>query len=192
MKSHLLGGALRVAAIQTICQNHYAGTVPAGKSHYFSFDSALVVFSIPANKNIAKFLLWPGAVVWELTRLYAPDQHSRNLLTQAISATVLHVRRLEPTIDALVSYADPNMGHAGTVYRAASWVYTGTSEEARVYMDGNGTLHARRAFHSGVRSMRKAEIEALGFAELKLQGKHRFARGLTRKARNVLKARFVP
>ena len=81
----------------------------------------------PANKNIANFLLgWPGNV-WELARLWAPDGHAKNLLTQAISAAVALICKLESP-DALVSYADPNAGHKGGVYRAASWLYSGRSK----------------------------------------------------------------
>jgi hypothetical protein len=159
--------------------------VPSGKSHYVRYGDALVVWSIPANKNIAKFILgWQGNV-WELSRLWAPDGHERNLLTRAISEAVWLIKGLEQP-DALVSYADPNAGHKGGVYRAASWIYHGKSEEVRTYRAPNGTTVARRAFHSGRRALRKAEIEALGYVEMKLPGKERFVRPLSRRARKVL------
>lgn len=105
-------GLDRSKAMEIICQNHYTRSVPSGKSHYIQFEDAIVVWSIPANKNIAKFILgWPGNV-WELSRLWAPDGHAPNLLTRAISAAVKVVVRLEKP-DALVSYADPNAGHQG-------------------------------------------------------------------------------
>ena len=181
----ILTGPDRVCAIETICANHYTGSVPSGKSHYIAFGEAFVVWSIPANKNIAKFVLgWPGNV-WELSRLWAPDGHERNLLTQAISAAVDVLRAAEKP-DALVSYADPNAGHKGGIYRAASWIYHGKSEEVRTYRGADGKTVARRAFHSGKTGMKKAEIEALGFVELKLPGKERFVRPLSRKAKKSL------
>lgn len=182
----LLSGERRKAAEDTIRSNHYTHSVPSGKSHYVAFGEAIVVWSIPANKNIAKFVLgWAGRV-WELSRLWAPDGHEANLLTQAISAAVGVIRRLEQP-DALVSYADPNAGHNGGVYRAASWIYHGKSEEVRTYLAPDGQTTSRRAFHSGNRSMRKAEIEALGYVELKLPGKERFVRPLSRRAVKVLR-----
>ena len=120
--------------------------------------------------------------VWELTRLWAPDGHAPNLLTQAIAAAIHEFVNYEKA-DALVSYADPNAGHTGGVYRAASWVYQGQSEENRVYVDAKGQTFARRKFHSGGDHLNKAEIEAKGFKQLRLPGKHRFAKGLTRRAR---------
>ncbi len=180
-----LAGRAREEAAETIRRCHYTRSVPSGKSHYLRCGDAIVVWSIPANKNIARFVLgWPGNV-WELSRLWAPDGHEKNLLTRAISAAVAVIRRLENP-DALVSYADPNAGHKGGVYRAASWLYHGKSEEVRTYRGPDGNTVARRAFHSGKTGMKKAEIEAMGYIELKLPGKERFVKPLTRKARKAL------
>jgi hypothetical protein len=184
-KAKVLIGPDREAAAALIKANHYTHSVPSGKSHYVAFEDALVVWSIPANRYISKFILGFPGNVWELARLWAPDGHRPNLLTQAISAAVAVIDELEHP-DALVSYADPNAGHKGGVYRAASWIYHGQSEEARAYRGLNGQLIARRAFHSGPKCLRKAEIEALGFKELKLPGKERFVRPLSKRARKII------
>lgn len=178
----ILLGQDRFQAAQTIRGFHYTHSVPSGKSHYVRFQDALVVWAIPANNNLANFILgWPGNV-WELSRLWAPDGHDKNLLTQAISAGVKIIQAIESP-DALVSYADPNAGHRGGVYRAASWIYCGTSEEVRTYRNAEGQTIARRAFHSGQSFLKKAEIEALGYVELKLPGKARFVKLLSRRAK---------
>lgn len=179
-----LEGDARKLAMETIKAKHYTRSVPSGKCHYLQFEDALVVWSIPANNNIARFVLgWPGNV-WELARLYAPDGHEKNLLTRAISAAVDFIRKREKP-DALVSYADPNVGHHGGVYRAASWHYHGKCDKTRMYQR-NGHTVARRAFHSGSRVMKKAEIEAQGWREVYQPGKHRYVKPLTRKARKAL------
>ena len=183
-RATLLLGQDREFAAEVIRRNHYTHSVPSGKSHYVAFKDCIVVWSIPANKNIATFILGWSGNVWELARLWAPDGHEKNLLTQAISAAVEVIVRLERP-DALVSYADPNAGHKGGVYRAASWIYHGKSEEVRTYRDSEGKTFARRAFHSGKKGMTKAEIEALGYLELKLPGKERFVKPITRRARKV-------
>ena len=181
----LLEGLDRARAADIIKACHYTHSVPSGKSYYLRFEEAFVVWSIPANKNIAEFILgWPGRV-WELSRLWAPNGHEPNLLTRAISDAVKAIDRLEHP-DALVSYADPNAGHKGGVYRAASWIYHGRSEEVRTYVK-DGQSVSRRAFHSGKKGLKKAEIEALGYTELKLPGKERFVKPLSKKARKVLR-----
>lgn len=180
-----LVGPSREEAADIIRKHHYTKSVPSGKSHYIKYGDAIVIWSIPANKNIAAFLLGAPAKVWELSRLWAPNGHDKNLLTRAISAAIAMIRHLENP-DALVSYADPNAGHKGGVYRAASWIYHGKSEEVRTYLAPDGTTLARRAFHSGKNGMRKADIEAMGYKELKLPGKERFVKPLTQKARKIL------
>lgn len=177
----ILVGPDRKTAEDVIRRFHYTHTVPSGKSVYVRYGDALVVWSIPANKNLARFLLGCPGTVWELSRLWAPDGHDRNLLTQAISSAVRVIRRLEKP-DALVSYADPNVGHQGGVYRAASWLWHGQSEESRYYRDAAGQGVSRRAFHSGSRGLKKAEILALGYVEAKLPGKLRFVKPLTPRA----------
>jgi hypothetical protein len=184
----LLLGEERQAAIASIRAGHYSHCVPSGKSYYVGYEDAIVVWSIPANKNIAKFILPEGGVVWELSRLWAPDGHRPNLLTEAISAAVGVLRQHEKP-DALVSYADPNVGHEGGVYRAASWLFHGRSEESRVYADASGQVVSRRAFHSGSKGLTKAQIEAKGYVQSKLPGKLRFVRPLTTRAKRALTKR---
>lgn len=165
---------------------HYAHSVPSGKTHYFCCSGVFYAFSIPANRNISKFLLGSDNGVWELSRMWAPDSHKPNALTQGLAVAVSGLRCTQPGISALVSYADPNVGHEGYVYRAASWVYLGQCEEGRYYRDAAGQVVSRRKFHSGSKGLQKSEIEALGYTELKLPGKHRYARGLTRAARAAI------
>ena len=149
------------------------------------YGNALVVWCLPANKHLARFILgWNGSL-WELSRLWAPDGHEKNLLTQAISAAVKRLVEIEHP-DAVVSYADPNAGHLGGIYRAASWVSHGQSEEVRAWRKGDGPMVARRAFHSGGSWLNKPDIEELGYTQLNLPGKHRFVRPLSRRARKAI------
>ena len=185
-----LVGFYRRQAEAVLCEQHYTHSVPSGKSRYYYYAGAIIVYSIPANPYLGRFLLGRPATVWELTRLWAPDGHEKNLLTQAISASVGWFHQEEPTVEALVSYADPNVGHLGGIYRAASWLYTGQSEESRYYRGPEKEVVARRKFHSGSRFFTKSEIEAAGYVEEARPGKHRFARGLDRFARRDLERRW--
>jgi hypothetical protein len=177
-------------AERTIREHHYTRTIPSGKSYYVKYEDALIVWSVPANKNIAAFLLGQPGNVWELSRLWAPDGHRPNLLTEAISAAVKIIVAIERP-DALVSYADPNAGHSGGVYRAASWIEHGRCEESRAYLSPDGNVVARRAFHSGSTGMTKAQIEARGFKQLKLAGKIRFVKPITSRAKHTLRSAAV-
>ena len=85
---------------------HYTHSFPTGKSITYEYENAIVVFSIPSNYMLNR---WLGCTVWELTRLWAPDGHRANLLTEAISAAISEFKGLK-LADALISYADPNAG----------------------------------------------------------------------------------
>ena len=179
----LLDGDCRRAAIATIRAHHYTHSVPAGKTYYWQFDEALVAFSIPANQFIGKFLFGRQRNVWELSRLWAPDGHRRNLLTQAIAAVVRAFRVLEPDVWGAVSYADPNVGHAGTIYRAASWIPCGQVEDSRYYLAPDGTVVSGRRLQSGATGMTKAAILEAGYREVKRPGRLRFVLPFTSTAR---------
>jgi hypothetical protein len=173
-----------------IRERHYLRSIPSGKSHYVRFEDAVIVWSIPANMNIGRFLLGKPSVVWELSRMWAPDGHRPNLLTQAIAFALAVLKEHQPECVAVVSYADPNVGHTGGVYKAASWHPCGQCEESRYYVSPAGLAVARRAFHSGRRIFTKAEIEAMGYRQQNRPGKLRFAHGLKKWSRREIVSRF--
>lgn len=178
---------------QTIVDNHYTHSVPSGKSWYFHFDGAIIVFSIPANKNISNWLLGESNAVIELSRLWAPDGHRSSLLTEVISRSISAMRPAWGRgVKALISYADPNVGHEGFVYKAASWTCLGVSEESRYYRQGEQVV-SRRKFHSGSNGKTKSEISELGYTQIKLPGKIRYAKGLTKSSRRkiISKSRII-
>jgi hypothetical protein len=185
----LLVGDARRTAEEKIRNWHYARTIPSGRSHWIGFGTAIIVFSQPANYRAAGHFM-PGTAdpaVLELTRLWAPDGHPRNLLTMAISRAVGLLKQAVPDIDLVVAYADPAAGHHGGIYKAASWISAGRSEEPRAWRraDGTGPIVPRRAFHVGPRHLNKPAIEALGYVQLRLAGKHRFVRPLSRRAKRL-------
>src|SRR5262249_51283348 len=93
----------------TIRGGHYLRSVPSRPVHWFEHDGAIVVFGVPANRNFSQWLLGKPNAVAELARLWAPNGHRPNLLTEALSAAIASLRKVVPGYEALVSYADPNM-----------------------------------------------------------------------------------
>jgi hypothetical protein len=102
-------------------------------------------------------------------------------MTEAISFAVKAFHRLE-LADVLISYADPNVGHGGGVYRAASWIALGQTNTSEVYRDKDGRLVTWRM----IRHRQKRKTLADGYERLYLPGKHRFARGLTRLGKQAI------
>ena len=171
----------REEAKKVITDNHYSHSFPSGWTSCYKLEEAYVVFAIPANKNLEGFLFKEPVGLRELSRLWAPDGHAPNLLTRTIAASVKQLRADFPVCEAVVSFADPNQGHLGGVYRAASWLYHGQSSEGRVYRLPDGTPVSRRSFHSGSKSLPPR------LPVTYLPGKHRFVRCLTVRAKLLLK-----
>lgn len=170
----------RAEAREIICASHYLRSFPSGWTYCYHHEGALVVFSIPANKNLGTYLFDGTVEVRELARLWAPDGHAANLLSSAMSAACRSLRH-DTQCEAVVSFADPNQGHHGGVYQAASWIYTGQSEETRVYRTPDGLTVSRRSFHSGSTSIKPH------LTPVRMEGKHRYVKCLTRTSRRLLR-----
>lgn len=175
-------------AKEIMVTNHYLHRFPTGWTMTYEVDGVLVTFSIPANRNLETFLFKERLNMRELARLWAPDGHGPNALTQAeaVSAACKQLRKDVPGCQAVCSFADPNVGHHGGVYQACSWDYTGRSSETRAYMLPDGTPVSRRSFHSGSTS-RKPDLP-----EVRLLGKERYVRCFTKHARRILKQEILP
>ena len=65
--------------------------------------------------------------VLELTRLFIHDGYGSNIESWFISQSIKWLRRFEPNIKALISYASPVEGHSGTIYQATNWIYQGNN-----------------------------------------------------------------
>jgi len=169
-----------------ILKNHYTHRFPSGWTRCYAFGDVLAVFSIPANKNLEPFLFSQPVGMRELARLWAPDGHHGCALTQALAAIVRQLRRDEPSVRALVSFADPNQNHHGGVYQAASWLYTGQSTESRSYCMPDGTPISRRAFHSG-NKMIKIDVPVT-----RTPGKLRYVRCLDKHALRHMRLAVLP
>lgn len=176
----------RSIATEIIVENHYTHRFPSGWVRCYEYGGVVVVFSIPANKNLEPFIFDTPVQLRELARLWAADGHKPFALTQALSAIIKQFRRDEPQVKALVSFADPNQDHHGGIYQAASWNYTGQSSESRAYMLPDGTPVSRRAFHTGSKSY----VPTLPV--IKLPGKLRYIKLLDTRVRKHLKLALKP
>ena len=63
--------------------------------------------------------------VYELTRLYVYDGYGSNIESWFISQSFKWLKKHQPHIKALISYASPMAGHVGTIYQATNWLYQG-------------------------------------------------------------------
>lgn len=85
------------------------------------------VFALPPRETHKRY----GCTTWELARLWIEDGIPANAETFFIAASIKYIRKNRPDVGALVSYADPSVGHSGTIYRASNWKPDGRTDGER-------------------------------------------------------------
>lgn len=128
-------------------------------------------------------VLWREPVI-ELQRLVrTPDLTMP--LTSLLSAAVKELYH-QLGDELIISYADPNAGHHGGIYQAASWRYAGAKPPARTgcYIGGS-YVHRRTLNHQyGTSSPRLLrERLAVNVAPVVAAGKHLYWKALNRRGK---------
>jgi hypothetical protein len=112
-----------------------------------------VIYGKPASPALCKGVAGPEETshVIELTRLWIADTTPKNAESFLIGNSL---RLLPEQYDIVVSYAEIQAGHIGTVYQATNWLYTGMSDKHIQWtLDGEATSkHHRHLFdeHGGI------------------------------------------
>lgn len=88
-----------------------------------------IVYGHPVSNatvtSIFKTIQLPLSGILELTRLVVLDGHGKNIESWFIGQSFKWIKTNDKTVKVLVSYADPEQGHTGTIYRATNWLYQG-------------------------------------------------------------------
>jgi hypothetical protein len=111
------------------------------------FLVGVIVFALPPRETMKRYSV---ELAWELARLYIMDSEPFNAETWFMSRAIKWVKRSFPDVQILVSYADPNAGHSGLIYRAANWKSDGRTDQERKtprFDYGVGTKVYSRASH---------------------------------------------
>lgn len=108
----------------------------------------VIVFALPPRETVKRY----ASETWELARLWLKDYVPQNAETYFIAKAIRYIRKNHKTVGALVSYADPSVGHAGTIYKAANWIADGRTDQDRKtprfdYADALTGKHYSRRSH---------------------------------------------
>lgn len=119
------------AAIKYACMTfHYAKAVPVNTLGYNIYNQhdewcGVVLYGTGANNKIgAPYGLQQGEVL-ELVRVALNGKQEAT--SQAVAMTLKQLRKDVPLCKLVVSYADCDQSHLGTIYQATNWIYVGTS-----------------------------------------------------------------
>ena len=131
---------------------HYAKRMPSISFAYglFEYDNfvGLVSYGTPASPSLCKGIMGEEykSHVLELNRLVLVN-NKKNEASYLVSQSL----KLLPKPRCIVSYADTQQGHAGCIYQASNFLFTGTTK-ARTDMAGKDGKHSRH--HLGDRTNR--------------------------------------
>lgn len=136
-----------------VVQNHYGRSCPKDGlvSHCFSakIEGLLVGAAVFGHKagnaesgSIFEEPFNTSDDCRELIRLVMSDVMPRNSESRFIGWCLRWLQR-NTTILGLLSYADPEHGHDGTIYRASNWLYTGLSNPSKKFIVDGEEMHQR-------------------------------------------------
>lgn len=163
------------------CKNwHYSKSMPSGKRAMVGVWEdgrfiGVIIFSSGANNNIWKPFDLSMQEVCELTRVALTKHKSE--VTRIVSIAMKMFKKQSQNIKLIVSYADPEQGHSGGIYKGGNWDYLGKTVSQKECMLNGKTVH-RKTIHTKYRSI-------VGLPKSKSTWKHKFVYWFDKSAREV-------
>lgn len=183
-------------AIRYACKNfHYSRTVPVVTYGYSVYNNAdewcgVVCFGCGATPNIGRaYGLWQGEVV-ELVRVALNGKQTAT--SQCVGAALRELHHQAPIVRLVVSYADADQGHIGTIYQATNWIYEGLKNQGdrAAFIIHGQRVHPKTVYSRGWRQSLpwlRANIDPEA-SLVRTKGKHKYLYCFDRKMKkNLLK-----
>jgi len=149
-------------ASKIIKENHYSHVAPMSQINlgfYIAHKlSTVIMYSGGANYMAAKGVVEDGQQkdMLELVRLFSFDWAPKNIESYCIGQSFKWLKENSKK-KWLISYADLNEGHVGTIYQATNWLYTGLGAKGKQLwlLDGE-PIHTRTTWeHTGTADIDK-------------------------------------
>tara|TARA_Y100000356_G_C11163776_1_gene237483 strand:+ start:77 stop:751 length:675 start_codon:yes stop_codon:yes gene_type:complete len=183
------------------CLNwHYSKCLPVGKLVKIGVWEnkkfiGVVLFSRGACKHLGDFIKLDQTQVCELTRV-ALNKH-KSPVSKIISIALKFLKKINPNMKLIVSYADQTQGHHGGIYQAGNWIYVGTGGGNTFFMIKGKLTHPRslgattfspnkkrEAKFKGLSVIQRAKtIDPLAYS-VKVKGKHKYMMPLDKNIKN--------
>lgn len=181
-------------AIKYACMNfHYAKRVPNCLIAFNVYQDdewcGVIAYGHGANPNIAEpYDKWTGQVL-ELLRVALNGKQKTT--SECVALSLKEVKKYCPLVDLIVSYADVDQGHIGTLYQATNWVYVGRMNEGERggFIINGQFMHSRSV---GSRRGWKNSLEWIRLhvdptaTEYRTEGKRKYLYPLNKKMRKKI------
>ena len=166
-------------AAKYACLNfHYSKAVPSGKLVKFGVWEdgnwvGSILYGLGATPDLNKLLDVKNTQICELVRV-ALTKHKIEV-TRMIAITIRMLKKSNPGLKAIVSYADTDQGHSGGIYKGGNWYYSKKIVRGHLSIKGK-TYHPRSVYAKyGTQSLKWLRCNIDKNAKYTTtKGKHRF------------------
>ena len=129
---------------------HYAGIMPTGKLVKVGVwedgeYKGVVIFSRGASPWLGRRYDLDHTELCELTRVALRDHDAP--VSKIVAVALRMLKKSNPGLRLVVSFADPARDHVGGIYQAGNWVFTGQSNDVEEHLIGGRWRHTRGAYH---------------------------------------------
>lgn len=144
-------------AIRYACMHfHYAKSVPVNTLGYNIYNDndewcGVILFGTGANNYIGNEYNLGQGQVFELVRVALNGKQAYT--SQCVSASLKQLKKDCPLCRLVVSYADCDQEHLGTIYQATNWIYVGTMMQNK--HDSSWIIHGHRTHGRNISDMIK-------------------------------------
>lgn len=139
--------------------NHYSESINGLMVSYafaLTFENKVVgamLYGKMAMANAWKKYGSSADVAIELRRLCLVDDTPKNTESWFIAETLRWIKK-NTDVEVIVSYADPNYGHSGIIYRASNFKHIGMTASGKVIMHNGKKYHDK-----AIRTKYKGELK---------------------------------
>lgn len=166
-----------------IAERHYSGTAPRANKFFFELIDpegkrrGVILYGLPSRLQARE--KYQGYL--ELTRLWIDDECPKNSESFLIGRSLRWLKK-NTDLTGVISYADPNVGHLGTVYLASNFKLDGTTGKSYHYLNKQGQrVHIRQVWERARKAKEEvpswteaAQAEIEGLTRVEDEGKNRY------------------
>jgi len=177
------------AAAKYACQNwHYSRCIPKSKLVKTGVWEdgvfiGVVIYSYGATPDLVKPYGLSMQEGCELTRI-ALNKH-KTPVSKIIAYSLKMLKKSNPGLKIVVSFADTNQNHHGGIYQATNWIYSGQSKGCFFYIDKKGKLWHPRNVSENLSLSGKC-IRPSDCKKIWKNGKHRYLMPLDSRTREKI------
>lgn len=107
-------------------------------------------------------------------------RNHKTQVSRIIAIAIKFLKKICPNTKIIVSFADTEQGHIGSIYQAGGWIYTGLTKSANEYIVNGVRMHGRSFRQKyGLLKKRKPEHKIVMGSQ-----KHRYIMPLCKDIRN--------